>query len=352
MANGTFALSQPISASDEPWEDASAGDATTTMDWNLVQNFEVGVFSADGAVGIAGGIAASSSQPYAQDGSSTSRPYHRAPSSMLSQIGVGAFGIVWRVTDTTTCAVRVKKTVHTSVFDSFRAKTGSTLAYDSEYNILVELDHPNIMKAFSLEVSDGATHLFSEFIEGSTWIEHLLAHGPFLAPVTVHLLMQLLSATSHIHGHDILHRDIKPENIMVSHGTTRALKLIDFGLAKIISAGCITVVGTSFYVAPEVLFKSLRGPTGRYSSAADMWSVGVTMYVAWCASPPVEDGVWAPAATANAYSFMYDEAEWSHDLGANIRRCVSGMTEWAPHAREAAGQGYKQLEAVASSTRV
>ncbi len=79
-------------------------------------------------------------------------------------------------------------------------------------------------------------------------------------------------ALNHIHFHDIVHRDIKPDNVMISDDLT--VKILDFGLANVCheTEDLTTVIGTPYYVAPEVL-------RGHYSEECDMWSVGVVLYI-------------------------------------------------------------------------
>lgn len=84
---------------------------------------------------------------------------------------------------------------------------------------------------------------------------------------------ELFRAINHCHANGIVHRDIKPENIMI--GKDGNIKLIDFGLSKrsknknqLLS----TIAGTPYYMAPEVL-------DGEYNYHADIWSLGVLLYV-------------------------------------------------------------------------
>ena len=84
-----------------------------------------------------------------------------------------------------------------------------------------------------------------------------------------------------------MHRDLKPENILlISHDSDVDVKLTDFGLAKR-EAACKTYCGTPQYFAPEVLERqhTVKG-TGRYGPEADMWSVGVVLYVLLSGAPP------------------------------------------------------------------
>jgi calcium-dependent protein kinase len=86
-------------------------------------------------------------------------------------------------------------------------------------------------------------------------------------------LRKLLGACHHMHSQGVVHRDIKPENIMLD--STGEIKLIDFGLSKKQKDGkkmLKTVLGTPYYMAPEVL-------DGKYDSKCDIWALGVLLYV-------------------------------------------------------------------------
>lgn len=87
------------------------------------------------------------------------------------------------------------------------------------------------------------------------------------------ILEDVLRAINHCHENNIVHRDIKAENVMV--GEDGNVKLIDFGLSKLNQTKTTKmkdVVGTPYYIAPEVL-------KGKYVSKCDLWSIGVLMYI-------------------------------------------------------------------------
>lgn len=97
----------------------------------------------------------------------------------------------------------------------------------------------------------------------------------------------MLSSVKHLHDRGIVHRDLKPENFLMDDTTENAeVKLIDFGLSKRFSEQSEvermhTVVGTPYYVAPEVL-------KGNYNKQCDIWSLGVILFVFLCGYPPFE----------------------------------------------------------------
>jgi len=100
----------------------------------------------------------------------------------------------------------------------------------------------------------------------------------------------MLSAIKHLHEYQICHRDLKPENFLFSDDSADPeIKLIDFGLSKRFGTSGFgnskiklqTIVGTPYYVAPEVL-------KGSYDNACDIWSLGIILYIFLCGYPPFE----------------------------------------------------------------
>jgi serine/threonine protein kinase len=128
-----------------------------------------------------------------------------------------------------------------------------------------------------------------ELAEGGELFEAIVASGRFSERRASVLIQKMLSAVKHLHEHKIVHRDLKPENFIFSDNTTDAeIKLIDFGLSKRFGKIDLkekiklkTVVGTTYYVAPEVL-------KGDYDNSCDIWSLGIILYIFLCGYPPFE----------------------------------------------------------------
>ena len=88
-------------------------------------------------------------------------------------------------------------------------------------------------------------------------------------------------------------------------------------------------------MAPEVRFTRLRHG-GKYGCAADVWSMGVTMYVCWCASPPIDEHAWVPSEASSSFPLVFDEKEWHTDVASGIRDAVRAMCAWNWFSRPAA----------------
>jgi len=170
---------------------------------------------------------------------------------------------------------------------------------DREVAFLREVDHPNIVAVRDVYEDADEVHIVTELCRGGELFDHiteraLWSRGQrrrgqevpacFCEEDAVRVLRSLLEAVAYLHDRDIVHRDIKPENILFvdEAGDAGAIKLIDFGLAARHRPGgrpLSSVVGTAYYLAPEVL-------AGSYDRACDLWSVGVVAYTLLAGRPP------------------------------------------------------------------
>jgi len=142
-----------------------------------------------------------------------------------------------------------------------------------EYELIAEIEHPNIVRIHDLGVSDEHAHIAMEYIDAGD-LRRRVSAG-ITEPDAVRYLRQIAGALAEIHRVGILHRDLKPGNIMLRHDDSIAL--IDFGLAKrmrlrmeLTDEG--EIFGTPYYMSPE------QGHGNGVDHRSDIYSLGVIFH--------------------------------------------------------------------------
>ena len=142
-----------------------------------------------------------------------------------------------------------------------------------EYEMIAELDHPNIVSIYDLGVSDDHAHIAMEYLPGGD-LKQKIEKG-VLEKDAVEYAGQIASALANLHAVGILHRDLKPGNIMLRED--ESIALIDFGLAKRMRleqeiTGSGEIFGTPYYMSPE------QGRGKEVDERGDVYSLGVIFY--------------------------------------------------------------------------
>ena len=143
----------------------------------------------------------------------------------------------------------------------------------NEIDVLRDLDHPNIVKAYEVYESKTNIYIVMEYCSGGD----LYARAPYTENQVVPVISQLCSAICFMHKHGVVHRDIKMENIMFETTSPSAkIKVLDFGLSKKFVPGTRGIMhewgGTVYTMSPQVL-------NGTYNFKADIWSIGVMAFL-------------------------------------------------------------------------
>jgi calcium-dependent protein kinase len=151
-----------------------------------------------------------------------------------------------------------------------------------EVEILSSLDHPNIIKFYETYNDQYYFHIVMELCKGKEVFDKIIEEGHITEQKVAKYIYKVLSAISYCHSNGITHRDLKPENILFENSETDAeIKLIDFGLSRKYNSKekMHTILGTPYYVAPEVL-------KGDYDEKCDIWSVGALSFIMLSGDPP------------------------------------------------------------------
>eukprot|EP00930_Biecheleria_cincta_P015676 TRINITY_DN12996_c0_g1_i1.p1 TRINITY_DN12996_c0_g1~~TRINITY_DN12996_c0_g1_i1.p1 ORF type:complete len:522 (+),score=141.17 TRINITY_DN12996_c0_g1_i1:38-1603(+) len=196
--------------------------------------------------------------------------------------------------------------------------------FKEEIRIMKLLDHPNIVKLYETYEDKKMVYLVMELCTGGELFDRIIEVGHFTEVQAAIVMQQMLRAVYYMHENSFCHRDLKPENFLFSTKEPieqATLKIIDFGLAFEFQPGkdMKTKAGTPFYVAPQVL-------QGKYDQSADLWSIGVILFVLLCGYPPF----WGESdkevlSKVKAGAFTFNPADWknvSHDAQNLIRNLL------------------------------
>lgn len=193
---------------------------------------------------------------------------------LVERIGEGGMGIVYRGYDEHLQREIAVKLLPASVVRDESARR----RFRKEALTLARLNHPNIETLHGFEADGDVDFLVMEYVPGIT-LASRLARGPMRESELLEYAIQLASALEEAHKHGVIHRDLKPGNIIIN--PSGQLKILDFGLARLLSSGDdsdtstgnLTVAGTLPYVSPEELSGS---PI--LDSRSDLYSCGVVLY--------------------------------------------------------------------------
>ena len=233
---------------------------------------------------------------------------------LVGRVGRGGAAEVWRGHDERLDReVAVKQIVRRHPAGSGRSDGTEAL---TEARLAARVRHPNVAAVHDLVEQDRSCWLVQDYVPGRTLAAALRACGP-LSPIEVAGLgSQVLAALEAVHAAGIVHCDVKPANLLL--GDDGLVVLVDFGIARTPAeeatgrlggagpdGGEDSVVGTPAFLAPELA----RGE--RPQPAADLWSLGATLYCAVEGRPPFAAG--DPASTLAAV--LHDPPRPSHRAG-------------------------------------
>lgn len=240
------------------------------------------------------------------------------------EVGRGHFGH--------TCSAKIKKGelkgLAVAVKIIPKSKMTTAIAIEDvrrEVKILKALSgHKNLVKFYDACEDAINVYIVMELCEGGELLDRILSRGGrYMEDDAKVIVVQILSVVAFCHLQGVVHRDLKPENFLfTSKDESSPMKLIDFGLSDFIKPDerLNDIVGSAYYVAPEVLHRS-------YSTEADIWSIGVITYILLCGSRPfwarTESGIFRAVLRADP---NFDDSPWpvvSHEAKDFVRRLLN-----------------------------
>ncbi|MEU6427431.1 serine/threonine-protein kinase [Microbispora sp. NPDC046973] len=243
---------------------------------------------------------------------------------LIEPVGRGGMGTVWRARDELLDReVAVKEVRLPLVLDEdLRAELCARTEREGRATAMVA--HPSVITVFDVITEDDRPWIVMELLRARSLEELIRQEGPLPPRRVADIGRQVLGALRAVHAKGILHRDVKPSNVLVTDDD-RAV-LTDFGLAALEGDASITqagiVLGSAGYIAPERVLGDKASP------AADLWSLGATLYTA------VEGrGLHGRRTAAAALAALTSGAPIPMDKAGPLAPVLRGLLQIDPAAR-------------------
>jgi serine/threonine protein kinase/Tol biopolymer transport system component len=271
---------------------------------------------------------------------------HLGHYEILSLLGTGGMGEVYRARDT-----KLSREVALKVLPEAMVHDAQRMArFEREARTLASLNHPNIAAIYGLETSNGVTSLVMELAEGET-LEERIARSSKTSKLNIsssgsrrglqteeclHIAKQIAEALEYAHERGVVHRDLKPANVKIT--PEGAVKVLDFGLAKVLSNDDSAsmdpsnsptlsvmatqmgiILGTAAYMAPE------QAKGKQVDRRADIWAFGCVLYEMLTGKKPFEGETISDILA----SVIKSEPDWAQlpeatppSMQRLVRRCL------------------------------
>jgi class 3 adenylate cyclase/cell division septation protein DedD/predicted Ser/Thr protein kinase len=203
---------------------------------------------------------------------------------LVSQVGSGGVGVVYKVRDPETDEIVAIKILKPEIASDPAVQEN----FKRELRLSRKITHKNVCRIYDFCRADGMAYASMEFIEGESLLARLNRAGSVPVDEAIEIVRQICAGLREAHAQGIVHRDLKPANIMLDRSGT--VKIMDFGVARLIQGtGPMTgtIVGTPAYMAPE------QADLKPVSACTDIYSLGLVLYEmvtgapAFSGEPPV-----------------------------------------------------------------
>jgi serine/threonine protein kinase len=188
---------------------------------------------------------------------------------ILSQIGNGGMGIVYKVRDLETGEIVALKLLKPEIASDPQMRE----ELRREVCMARKVTHKNVCRIHEFYRSNADSCISMEFVDGETLLSKLRRSGALPLRDSIEITRQICAGLREAHARGIVHRDLKPANIMIDR--SGVVKIMDFGIARLSQdTGQVTrtIVGTPEYMAPEQIELKAMGPR------TDIYSLGLLLY--------------------------------------------------------------------------
>jgi serine/threonine protein kinase len=186
--------------------------------------------------------------------------------TLLSELGRGGMGVVWKARDEETGSIVALKLLR----EAYAEDPEYLARFERELELARRIDSIHVVKVLGFGVRERLPYLALEYVDGPSLHDALIAHGPYSWAETRSLLIQLTQGLADANAAGVIHRDVKPSNVLI--GPDGVAKLTDFGIARGLDltrfTATSTILGTPAYLAPE----------GPKDARSDLYSLGIIGY--------------------------------------------------------------------------
>ena len=253
---------------------------------------------------------------------------------LITAIGHGGMGTVWRANDTQLRRdVAVKEVILPPTMpdhekDALRERTMR------EARAAAGLSHPSVVQVYDVVTDADRPWIVMELLEARSLADMVIDDGPLPPRAVAKIGIAMLGALEVAHAAGVLHRDVKPANVLISDDGRCVLT--DFGVARLPTESKLTtpgmVLGSPHFISPE------RAVGGDFGPPSDLFSLGVTLYTAVEGGPPFDRG--DPFETMRA---VVEEQPRPARLAGPLKPVLWGLLEKEPERRWTVAQARTAL---------
>ncbi len=219
---------------------------------------------------------------------------------------------------------------------SFGTKDSAADRFLTEARVVGQIKHPNVVEVFDFGcLEDGTPYYMMEYLEGRELRDVIASRGR-MPPTEVHAYARRICAgIQAAHDLGIIHRDLKPENILVTSTDPLSLKVVDFGIAKLLEEKSSSITRTGEIIgSPVVMAPEQAAPEGgEISPAADVYSLGVILYWMLCGRPPFVAKTLPRMLSAHLFTDPMPLCQRAPDVPAALGELVDQCIRKLPHER-------------------
>lgn len=228
---------------------------------------------------------------------------------IMARIGFGSTGLLYKARDRETGDILALKVLKPEIAE----QPALIETFKNELRLARKITHKNVCRIYDFNRVNGVSFISMELVEGESLRRVLSRFNALTARTGMKIAKQICEGLQEAHAQGIVHRDLKPENLMID--ASGNLKLMDFGLARLVAEGSTAAVGTPSYMAPE------QAQGGAVDQRSDIYAVGLILFEMFTGSTPFD----GETPMAVALKQIQDEPEDPRSIEPSIPDSIAKM---------------------------